>query len=332
MNNRFPTVRAVATIALVALAGLVPAQAESLDKIKVGHLVALDMAPLFVAKESGCFRDQGLDVETVFFSNPGDNNAALAGSAIDFSINPFTLPFFAANSGVPIRVIAAAGGWGVMEVIAQPELDMADFDDMKAYVESDARPLRIATLQGDTLEMILRSEFEKHDIDESQVRFIYFNDLLAMVEAFRNGQADVLSHIKPYTTQLVEQRGATVLTTNAETWGDKAPNTVVSTLQKTLDNKPKLVERYLKGMQCGAALINDTPDKAVELLVDGGYFRVEPDVLAAAFKSAPAPITFTPDVEAVQTVVDDMSALGYISDETSTDDIFRLDTIKQLEQ
>ena len=59
----------------------------------------------------------GLDVETVFFANPGDNNAALAGGAIDFSTNPFTLPFFAANSGVPIRVIAAAGGWGGIEVI-----------------------------------------------------------------------------------------------------------------------------------------------------------------------------------------------------------------------
>lgn len=49
-------------------------------------------------------------VETIFFANPGDNNAALAGGSIDFSTNPFTLPFFAANSGVPIRVISGAGG------------------------------------------------------------------------------------------------------------------------------------------------------------------------------------------------------------------------------
>ena len=83
----------------------------ALAKVKAGHLVALDMAPLFVGKESGCFEKAVLDVETIFFANPGDNNAALAGGSIDFSTNPFTPPFFAANCGVPIRVISGAGGW-----------------------------------------------------------------------------------------------------------------------------------------------------------------------------------------------------------------------------
>jgi ABC-type nitrate/sulfonate/bicarbonate transport system substrate-binding protein len=85
--------------------------AVALTKVKAGHLVALDMAPLFVGKESGCFEKAVLDVETIFFANPGDNNAALAGGSIDFSTNPFTLPFFAANSGVSIRVISGAIGW-----------------------------------------------------------------------------------------------------------------------------------------------------------------------------------------------------------------------------
>ena len=91
----------------------VSAAADDLIPVKAGHLVALDMAPLFVGVEAGCFEDNGLAVETVFFTNPGDNNAALAGGQIDFSTNPFTLPFFAANSGVPIKTVAAAGGWGV---------------------------------------------------------------------------------------------------------------------------------------------------------------------------------------------------------------------------
>src|SRR2546423_7432439 len=94
-----------AVLGLASAVGAPPARAESptgRTKIKVGHLVALDMAPLFVAKEAHLFEKYGLDVEPIFFANPGDNNAALAGGAIDLSINPFTLPFFAANSKVPI--------------------------------------------------------------------------------------------------------------------------------------------------------------------------------------------------------------------------------------
>ncbi|MEB4992589.1 hypothetical protein RXP20_20350 [Pseudomonas aeruginosa] len=40
--------------------------AEKLVKVTAGHLIALDMAPLFVGVESGCFKQQGLEVDTRF--------------------------------------------------------------------------------------------------------------------------------------------------------------------------------------------------------------------------------------------------------------------------
>jgi ABC-type nitrate/sulfonate/bicarbonate transport system substrate-binding protein len=305
--------------------------ATELLKVKAGHLVALDMAPLFVATETDCFTKNGLEVETVFFANPGDNNAALAGGAIDFSTNPFTLPFFAANSGVPIKVVAAAGGWGVMEVIAQKALKLDSMGALKKYIGTNDKKLKIATLQGDTLELILTREFDKLGIDQNDVELVYFNDLLAMVEAFRSGQTDLLSHIKPDTTEMVASKGATVLTTNAETWSLTTPNTVVSVLDGTLKKRPEVVEGYLKGLICAADLINKDPEKATAILEKGTYFRVGKDVLVNAFNSAPAPISFVPDIEAVQSVVSDLSALGYIKGETKASDIFDLDIIKKLE-
>lgn len=306
--------------------------ADKIIKVKAGHLVALDMAPLFVAAETDCFTKNGIEVETVFFANPGDNNAALAGGAIDFSTNPFTLPFFAANSGVPLKVISAAGGWGVMEVVAQKELNLSSISELKAYTKTQERKLKIATLQGDTLELILTREFEKNDISLKDVELIYFNDLLAMVESFRNGQVDILSHIKPYTSEMVASKGATVLTNNAQTWSNSTPNTVVSVLDETLVNRPNVVQAYLKGLICAAKLINDDPEKATEILDKGNYFRVDKKVLAGAFKSAPAPISFVPDVAAVQSVVSDLSALGYIKGNTKAVDIFALEMIKSLEE
>lgn len=323
----------VATALLITLLilGGTSSYAESLIKVKAGHLVALDMAPLFVAKESDCFTKNGLDVETVFFANPGDNNAALAGGAIDFSTNPFTLPFFAANSGVPIQVISAAGGWGIMEVVAQGKLGLSSMEDLKKYITKHNKKLKIATLQGDTLELILTREFKKLGIDTESVELVYFNDLLAMVEAFKSGQMDLLSHIKPYTSQMVATKAATVLTTNAKTWSLTTPNTVVSVLRKTLDSKPGVVKSYLKSLICAAEIINKTPEKAVKLLEKGNYYRVSPDVLLSSFKSAPAPISFVPDVESVQSVVTDLTDLGYIKGKTTAEAIFKIDMIKKLE-
>ncbi|MBW8758967.1 MAG: ABC transporter substrate-binding protein [Burkholderiales bacterium] len=321
-----------ACAAALAFGGSVQAADKPLTKVKAGHLVAIDMAPLFIAKESGCFAQQGLDVETVFFANPGDNNAALAGGAIDFSTNPFTLPFFAANSGVPIRVISAAGGWGVMEVVSQGKLGFKSMDDLKGYVKAGKPKLKIATLQGDTLELILKREFARLGLADKDVELVYFNDLLAMVESFRSGQVDLLSHIKPYTTDMVVSKGATVLTTNAKTYSTTTPNTVVSVLEKTLKDRPQIVQGYLKGLICAAAIINKQPEKATDLLVKGNYYRVPSKVLLSSLKTAPAPVSFTPDVAAIQSVVDELTKLGYVKGTASAADIFRLDTIKALEK
>lgn len=307
------------------------AQANAATKVKAGHLVALDMAPLFVAKESGCFEKFGLDVETVFFSNPGDNNAALAGGEIDFSTNPFTLPFFAANSGVPIRTVSSAGGWGIMQVVADGKLGVDSMESFAALVKKSDKKLKIATLQGDTLELILTRSFEQFGIPVDKVELVYFNDLLAMVDSFRAGKVDLLSHIKPYTTDMVKNKGAKVITDNAKTWTLNTPNTVVSVLDKTLSKRPEVVEAYLNGLLCAADIINKEPEKAVSLLSKGTYYRVPQDVLLQAFKSAPSPITFVPDVAAVQSVVTDLTKLGYIKGKTTANDIFKLDIIKRLE-
>ena len=306
--------------------------AAELVPVKAGHLVALDMAPQFVGVESGCFTDNGLAVETVAFTNPGDNNAALAGGSIDFSTNPFTLPFFAANSGVPIKTVAAAGGWGVMQVIINNEYGVESISDLVTFVsENPDTKLKIATLRGDTLELILVDAFEAAGTSPDAFEMVYFDDLLAMVEAFRGGQVDILSHIKPYTTQFVTSGEATVLTDNAEVWSPTTPNTVVSVLDKTLSGRPEIVEAYIKGMQCSAEIINTDPAKAIELLKGGNYYRVEDEVLLTAFETQPSPITFTPDLEAVQTVVDKMVELKYIESDVPAKDIFDTTLVKSLE-
>jgi ABC-type nitrate/sulfonate/bicarbonate transport system substrate-binding protein len=307
------------------------ARAET-TKIKVGHLVALDMAPLFVAKEAHFFEKYGLEVEPVFFANPGDNNAALAGGAIDLSINPFTLPFFAANSKVPIRVVAAAGGWGIMQVVADGKLGITSFADMAAYIKKNpGKKLKIGTLQGDTLELILTRSFAKAGIAPEDVNLVYFNDLLAMVDSFRSGEINVLSHIKPYTTDLTLKKGAVVIADNAAVWSPTTPNCVLSTLEKTLKTRPQVVESYLKAVMDAAALINADPEKAVALLQKGTYYRVGPDTMLKAFKTAPAPISFVPDEAAIQRVVTDLTKLGYVKGTTTAKDIFRTELITKLQ-
>ncbi|MDB4983479.1 MAG: hypothetical protein JWM82_4231, partial [Myxococcales bacterium] len=219
-----------------------------------------------------------------------------------------------------------------MQVVADGKLGIKTFTDMAAYIKKHpGKKLKIGTLQGDTLELILTRSFAKASISQDDVNVVYFNDLLAMVDGFRTGEVDVLSHIKPYTTDLTLKKGAVVIADNAEVWSPTTPNCVLSTLDKTLKTRPQIIESYLKAVMDAAALINSDPAKAVALLQKGTYYRVGPDVVLKAFKTAPAPITFVPDVAAIQSVVTDLTKLGYIKGTTTAKDIFRLEIIEKLQ-
>jgi len=282
--------------------------------IKVGHLVALDMAPLFIAKEVGFFKEQGLDIETVFFSNPGDNNAALAGGSIQFSVNPFTLPFLGDNSGIPMRIISAAGGLGIIEVVAHKNINVKSMEGLSNYVRNKGDfKLKVGSLKGDTLDMILFKSFADHNMSYNDFEMVWFNDLLAMVQSFQTGQIDILSHIKPYTTDLVLNNGATVLTNNSEVWGYGTPNCTAAVLQPFLDKYPETVRKYLKAIEKAFSLIINEPDRAAEILTQGNYYQVDKDVLLYAFAHQPKEVVLKPNVEGMFIALNDMVSQGYIN-------------------
>ena len=301
-------------------------------KIKVGHLVALDMAPMFVAKEAGFFKENDLDVETIFFPNPGDNNAALAGGAIQFSINPFTLPYLGANSGVPIRIISSAGGLGIMQVVIQGEYGVENSKQLQEWVRSHPnKKLKVGTLKGDTLDVILYRYFGTLGLTYNDFEMVWFNDLLAMVDAFKTKQVDILSHIKPYTTSLVVKQGAKVLTDNSEVWGEGTPNCTTAVMDEFLNKYPETVKSYLRAVRKGFQLIVDDPHKAVDLLTHGNYYKVDPEVLLYAFENQPKKVVLRPNVSGMNIAIDDMVKLGYIKHKPSGD-IVRLEPLDDVEK
>jgi ABC-type nitrate/sulfonate/bicarbonate transport system substrate-binding protein len=284
--------------------------------IKVGHLVALDMAPLFIAKEAGYFKDEGLDVDTIFFSNPGDNNAALAGGSIQLSINPFTLAYLGQNSGVPMRILANAGGNGIMQVVVQGKYKINSIDDLVSYVTDHPKEkLKVATLRGDTLDMILYKAFKDKGLSYDNFEMIWFDDLLAMVQSFKTDDIAILSHIQPYTTDLQMNYGAKLLTDNAIVWGKGTPNTTLIALDSFAKKYPETIKRFLKAENRAIDLIKSNPEEAVQILVGKNYYKTSDDVLLASFKTQ-SEATLYPNVEGMMIAINDMIVQNYIKNPT----------------
>ncbi|HWN71167.1 MAG TPA: ABC transporter substrate-binding protein [Haliangium sp.] len=308
---------------------------RTLRKVTVGHLVSLDHAPLFVAKEAGYFEEQGLDVELRFFVDIFANNDALAAGEIDFSSNPFTMPYLALQKGVPIRTISSSGGWGVMQVVIQGEYGVSTMRELAAHVRRHPdEKIKVGSFKSDTLDLILLNAFQAEGLTYDDFEMVWYRDLLEMWEAFKRKEVGILSHIKPYTTDLVVNHGARFLTDNATVWNMQTPNCVISVLEPLLENEPEVVQGFLRALIQAAGLINEKPEEAVALLARSDYphyFQVEDDVVVEALRRQPASITFTPNITAVNAVMFEMVGLSYIEDYIPGRKLFRLDVIKQLE-
>lgn len=308
---------------------------SKLRKVRAGHLISLDHAPLFVAKEAGYFEEEGLDVELRFFVDIFANNDALAAGEIEFSTNPFTIPYVALQKGVLIRTISSAGGWGVMQVVIQGSYGVSTMKELGAYVRAHPdEKIKVGSFKADTLDLILLGAFQSEGLTYDDFEMVWYRDLLEMAEAFRRKEIGILSHIKPYTTDLIVHHQAKLLTDNATVWNKNAPNCVVSVLEGLLTNEPEVVRGYLRALIKAAALINEKPEEAVALLRKSSYphyFKVGDDVLIEAFRSQPSPITFTPNITAVNAVMFEMMGLNYIEDYIPGRKLFRLDIIKELE-
>ena len=304
-------------------------------KIAVGHLIALDMAPLFVAKEAGYFAEEGLEVELKFFVDIFANNAALADGTIDFSINPFTIPYVALGEDVPIRTISSAGGWGVMQVVAQGDYGIHSIKDLAKYVRLHPdEKIKVGSFRADTLDLILLEAFQAEGLTYDDFEMVWYTDLLEMVEAFKRRDVGILSHIKPYTTDLILHHGATFLTDNAEVWNVHTPNCVLSVLEGLLLEEPEVVRSYLRAMLKSANLLNRNPEEAIALLERSAYphyFQVGSEVVVEAIRSQPAPISYTPNITAVNSVMFAMVEQGHIANYTPGRKLFRLEMIKELE-
>ncbi len=284
--------------------------------IKAGHMVAIDMSPLFIAKEAGYFKDEGLNVETVFFSNPGDQNAALAGGSLQFATNPFTLAYLGQNSGVPMRILSNAGGNGVIQVVIQGKYKVSSMTDLVAYVKAHPKEkLKVGTLRGDTLDMILYKVFKDNGLSYDNFDMVWFDDLLAMVQSFKTGDIAILSHIQPYTNDLQVNYGAKLLTDNAIVWGKGTPNVTTIALDSFAKQYPQTVVKFLRAENRALELIKNNPEEAVKILSGKNYFKTSDEVLLSAFKTQKE-ATMYPNVEGMMTAINDMVAQNYIKQPT----------------
>ena len=271
------TTAALAGSAGLALPGTAAAQAAP-DVINVGHLVGICMSPLFYAQATGMFAAEGLKVDLKFMPNPGDALTALTGGAMHVVHIPFTNTIVAANNGAPVRIIGGSGAGGIF-LIAQGSLGIKSMGDLAAR---KGKGLKIGAMRLNTFELMAYRAMQNAGLRYDDFQMVWFNDVLAMAAAFEAKAVDLVTHVEPFATRLVDKLGGVPIVSNLDTWGKDGPDCVTNARTDFIEKYPQAVTRYLRTLVRADALIKSNRDKAVDVLDASKFYRVDKETLRSA--------------------------------------------------
>ena len=304
------TTAAVAGAATLGASGTVQAQAPAQPEvIRIGHLVGICMSPLFYGHATGMFKAEGLNVDLKFVPNPGDGLAALVSGAIHIAHLPFTNVVVAAHNGAPVRTIAGSGAGGIF-LIAQASSGLKSMAALKA---ARGKGIKVGAMRLNTFEMMAYRALANHGMTYSDFNMVWFNDTLSMAAAFEAKAVDVVTHVEPFATNLVDKMCGVPLASNLETWGKDGPDCVTNARQDFIASYPEATRRYLRVLLKADREIRADLARAVDILDKGKYYRVDRATLAAALPRQLPQVDLTRGGDkGMEVAIADMLALGYL--------------------
>jgi NitT/TauT family transport system substrate-binding protein len=227
--------RALTAGVVALMAALMPARAETLDKVSFGTnwVAEAEHGGFFQAVADGTYQKYGLDV-TIVPGGPNTNNRMLlTAGKLDFFMTANTLQSFdAVTNKVPLVTVAAMFQKDPLVLLTHPEIKISKLEDLKPLTLLVSKEGLASYFQW------LKSEY---GFSESKVKPYTFNPQPFIVNKQSAMQGYVTS--EPYAVQKAAGFKPNVVL--MADYGFSAYSTLIETRTETVDKKPDLVQRFV---------------------------------------------------------------------------------------
>jgi NitT/TauT family transport system substrate-binding protein len=243
-------------------------------EVTVGVIPIVDVAPIYLGKEKGFFRERGIDLKMA----TADGGAAIVPGVLsgqfDFGFSNITSLLTAQTKNVPIQVIASG-------VASTGEKDL-DFGGV--VVKADSSIKTPADLAGKNVatnslknigDVTTRESVRKANGDAGSVKFTQM-PFPQMQGALQKGDIDAAFMVEPFLAQ-AKGNGARVVAWN---FVDTAKELTVAgwfTSSKLMQEDPDLVARFTEAINESMQFANGQPGQVRTVL--NSYMKIEQVVL-----------------------------------------------------
>ncbi len=240
---------------LAALAALLTldaaaAQGQQLQKVSVGLLRLSSSGAVFIAREKGYFREQGLDADLKIMTAAAQVPVAVTSGDADFGVTGLTAGFFNLAGRGALKIVGAQSreekGYQLNAYMVTNKAAEGGFTSLKDFAGK-----RLATTTtGSTFHYSIGILAAKYGFDVKSVTLVPLQSLPNMAAAFKGAQVDAT--IAPVTVaRQLEAEGAGRIIG----WvGDETPWQLgaLFTSPKTIAEKRGVVEKFVRAYAKGA--------------------------------------------------------------------------------
>lgn len=243
------------------------------DKVNVGAIPIVDVAPLYLGKQKGFFDKQGIALTITPTTGGAAAVPGVMSGQFQFAFGNVTSLLVARDQGLDLKVVASGN--------ASTGKEGADFSAVmvkKGSPIKSAKDLAGKTVSVNNLKNIgdttVRAAIRKAGGDPASVKFVElaFPDAPAALD---KGRVDAAWVVEPFVT-VAKGQGATPVAWN---FVDAAPNLTVAsyfTTGKTVKDKPDLVKRFTAAINESLRYAAEHPDEARGIL--STYTKITSDV------------------------------------------------------
>ncbi len=239
-------------------------------KIKVAILPTVDTVPLWLAQDSGYFKDEGLEVEAVVAaSGQAAMTKAISGET-DIAISSY-MPFFVAkNTGsADLELVADATS------ISPKSIAIVTVPNSPVKTVNDLANRRIAmTARNTASDLLVKSIMKDHGLDPTKVNWVQipFPNVAA---ALQQGQVDAALLPEPFISQAAKAAGAIPLIDVNTGATQDFPLSGYGANRKWVQANPKTLAAFQRALQRATSETNKDRSKIEPLLVK--YAKIDED-------------------------------------------------------
>jgi NitT/TauT family transport system substrate-binding protein len=283
------------------------------DKVTVGLISILDVAPIYLGKQKGFFAERDIDLTLQPAEAGTETVPAVLSGDLEFGFSNVVTLLLAQEQGLPVKVVAnGTNSTGV---------DGADFGSLMVAGNSPVRS--VADLAGkkvavnvfqNVVELAVRASAAKSDIDPGSIEYVKLG-FPEMPAALAEGRADAAFVVEPFQ-QIVLSQGGRAL---ASSLVDAAPDLSVAmyfTSKQLAAENPDLASRFTEAMNESLAYADAHPDEIRQILPT--YTKIPAEVIPSlVFPKWPAEI----NRDSVETIAELARKENILTSEPNLDDL-----------